>query len=123
VSIIVMKPMLSFCFAVALCIQSQSLLGQNPQLDATAKLMKELTDMVAAKAIDAEVKPYICFGGCDFGPNVVIHPQKNWYAGVKKEDLPEIVNSLAGGPAVTRLDTIDPALKDIVYSLLDAGVA
>ena len=29
-------------------------------------LMKELTDMVAAKAIDAEVKPYICFGGCDF---------------------------------------------------------
>lgn len=86
-------------------------------------LMKELTDMVAAKAVDAEVKPYICFGGCDFGPNVVVHPQKNWYAGVKKEDLPEIVNSLAGGPAVTRLDTIDPALKEIIYSLLDAGVA
>ena len=57
-----------------------------------------------------------------FGPNVVVHPQKNWYAGVQKEDLPEIVNSLGGGPAVTRLDTIDPSLNDIVYSLLDAGV-
>ena len=83
--------------------------------------MKELTDMVAAKAIDAEVKAYICFGGCDFGPNVVVHPQKNWYAGVKPEDLPEIVESLAGGPPVTRLDTIDPTLKEIVYSLLDTG--
>jgi NADH:ubiquinone oxidoreductase subunit E len=85
-------------------------------------LMKELTAQVAEKSIDAEVKPYICFGGCDFGPNIVIHPQKNWYAGVKKEDLPEIVASLTGGPAVTRLDTIDPALKEIVYQLLDTGV-
>jgi len=29
---------------------------------------------------------------------------------------------LAGGPTVTRLDTIDASLKDIVYQLLDAGV-
>jgi (2Fe-2S) ferredoxin len=86
------------------------------------ELLKELTHQVAAKSLDAEVKPYICFGGCDFGPNIVVHPQKNWYAGVKKEDLPEIVNSIAGGPAVTRLDTIDASLKDIVYQLLDTGV-
>ena len=86
------------------------------------ELMKELTQQVAAQSIDAEVKPYICFGGCDFGPNIVVHPQKNWYAGVKKQHLPEIVQSLAGGPAVARLDTIDASLKEIVYSLLDAGV-
>lgn len=86
------------------------------------QLMKDLTAKVGEKSIDVEVKPYICFGGCDFGPNIVVHPQKVWYAGVKKEDLPDILNSLAGGPAVTRLDTIDPALKDIVYSLLDTGV-
>ena len=86
------------------------------------ELMKELTAQVTAKSIDAEVKPYICFGGCDFGPNIVVHPQKNWYAGVKKEDLPEIVNSLDSGPPVTRLDTIDGSLKEIVYQLLDAGV-
>jgi (2Fe-2S) ferredoxin len=84
--------------------------------------MVELTKQVEAKGVDAEVKPYICFGGCDFGPNVVVHPQKNWYAGVKPEDLPEIVESLAGGPAVARLDTIDPSLKEIVFSLLDTGV-
>jgi hypothetical protein len=36
--------------------------------------------------------------------------------------VPEIVDSLAGGPPVSRLDTIDPSLKEIVYSLLDSGV-
>jgi len=29
------------------------------------ELMKELTTQVAEKSIDAEVKSYICFGGCD----------------------------------------------------------
>ena len=66
--------------------------------------------------------PSMCFGGCEHGPNIVVYPQKNWYAGVKKENLPEIVDSLAGGPAVSRLDTIDPPLKDLIYGLLDTGV-
>jgi NADH:ubiquinone oxidoreductase subunit E len=86
------------------------------------KIMNELADKVAARSLDVEVKSYLCFGGCDHGPNIVIHPQKNWYAGVKLEDLPEILDSLAGGPAVARLDTIDPALKEMIYALLDAGV-
>lgn len=86
------------------------------------QLMNELAKQVAARSIDAEVKPYLCFGGCEEGPNIVVYPQKNWYAGVKMEDLSEIVDSLAGGPAVTRLDTIDPALKEMIYSLLDSGV-
>ena len=84
--------------------------------------MKALSEKVTARSLDAEVKPYICFGGCDFGPNIVVHPQKVSYPGVQPEDLPEIVESLAGGPPVTRLDTIDPSLKEIVYSLLDTGV-
>jgi (2Fe-2S) ferredoxin len=85
------------------------------------ELMNQLTEQVAAGTIDAEVKPYICFGGCEFGPNIVIHPQKVWYAGVKKEDLPEIIRSLSGGPEVSRLDTMDESLKEIVFSLLDTG--
>ncbi len=86
------------------------------------KLMNELSNQVAARSLDVEVKPYICFGGCEFGPNIVIHPQKVWYAGVKEEDLPEILHSLDGGPAVSRLDTIEPALKQLIYELLDTGV-
>jgi (2Fe-2S) ferredoxin len=84
--------------------------------------MNELADKVAARSLDVEVKSYLCFGGCDHGPNIVIYPQKNWYAGVKLADVPEILDSLAGGPTVTRLDTTDPALKEMIYALLDAGM-
>ena len=86
------------------------------------RLMNELAKEVAARFLDVEVKSYICFGGCEHGPNIVIHPQKNWYAGVKSEDLPEILDSLAGGPAVSRLDTIDASLKELIFALLDTGV-
>jgi (2Fe-2S) ferredoxin len=86
------------------------------------ELMNDLIEKVAARGLDVDVKSYICFGGCDHGPNVVLYPQKIWYAGVKREDLPEVVESLAGGPAVNRLDTIDPSLKEMIFQLLDAGV-
>jgi NADH:ubiquinone oxidoreductase subunit E len=92
------------------------------KLRGSEKIMNELADKVAARSLDVEVKSYLCFGGCEEGPNVVIHPQKTWYAGVKMEDLPEILDSLAGGPNVTRLDTIDSALKEITFALLDTGV-
>ena len=92
------------------------------KLRGSEKIMNELTEKVAARSLDVEVKSYLCFGGCEEGPNVVIHPQKVWYAGVKMEDLPEILDSLAGGPTVSRLDTIDPALKEITFALLDTGV-
>ncbi|HXF74884.1 MAG TPA: (2Fe-2S) ferredoxin domain-containing protein [Methylomirabilota bacterium] len=86
------------------------------------KLMSQITEKVAARGLDVEVKPYICFGGCDHGPNIVLYPQKIWYAGVKPEDLPDIVESIAGGPKVDRLDTIDSSLKEMIFQLLDAGV-
>ena len=86
------------------------------------QLMNELANKVAERSLDVEVKSYLCFGACEEGPNIVVYPQKNWYAGVKSEDLPEILDSLAGGPTVTRLDTTDPALKEMIYALLDTGV-
>jgi len=85
------------------------------------QLMKELTVRVAARSLDVAVKPYVCFGGCEHGPNVVIHPQRFWHARVKPEDVPAIVESLAGGPAVTHLDTMDASLKEMIFSLLDSA--
>ena len=55
-------------------------------------------------------------------PNVVVYPEKSWYAHVKTEDLDDIVAHLAGGPHVQRLDTIDSSLKELIYQLLDTGV-
>ena len=81
-----------------------------------------------------EVRPYMCFGACHEGPNVVVYPDKVWYAGVKPEDTAEIIASLRGGKpqghpgtlgrpsTLGRLDTIDPNLKSMIFQLLDAGL-
>jgi (2Fe-2S) ferredoxin len=85
--------------------------------------MNELGRRVAEKGLaDVEVRSYMCFGACQEGPNIVVYPEKSWYAGVKKEDVDDIVNHLSGGPDVKRLDKIDPSLKDLIYQLLDTGV-
>ncbi len=87
------------------------------------ELMKELQERVAAKGLDdVEVRSYMCFGACQEGPNMVVYPDKCWYAGVKIEDLDDVVAHLAGGPQVDRLDKIDPSLKELIYQLLDTGV-
>lgn len=44
-----------------------------------------------------------CLGPCFDGPNMVVYPEGIWYAGVAVEDVPEIVDHLAGGPVVERL--------------------
>jgi (2Fe-2S) ferredoxin len=86
-------------------------------------LMAELQKRIEAKGLkDVEVKPYMCFGACQEGPNIVVYPEKSWYAHVKPEDLDDIVEHLAGGPHVQRLDTIDSSLKELIYQLLDTGV-
>jgi (2Fe-2S) ferredoxin len=87
------------------------------------QLTAELETKIAAKGLtDVEVKPYMCFGACQEGPNIVLYPEKSWYAKVQPQDLDEIVGHLAGGPHVQRLDTIDSSLKELIYQLLDTGV-
>lgn len=69
-----------------------------------------------------EVRPYMCFGACHEGPNVVVYPDKVWYAGVKPENVPEVVAYLRGGQSPAHLDTVDPGLKEMIFQLLDAGL-
>jgi (2Fe-2S) ferredoxin len=86
-------------------------------------LTAELQKRVAARGLDdVEVKAYMCFGACQEGPNIVLYPEKSWYAKVQVSDLDEITEHLAGGPHVRRLDTIDSSLKELIYQLLDTGV-
>jgi (2Fe-2S) ferredoxin len=87
------------------------------------ELMKEIDSSVKEKGCaDIEVKPYMCFGACHEGPNIVLYPERTWYAGVKKEDLNDIVANIQGGPKIERLDKIDASLKELIFQLLDAGL-
>jgi (2Fe-2S) ferredoxin len=73
---------------------------------------------------DVELRPYMCFGGCHDGPNVVMYPDKVWYSGVKAEDADKIVdNHLKKGEPVSALTgKIDKGLEEMIYQLLDSGI-
>lgn len=88
----------------------------------SAELLSKLTEKLKASG-DVEVKPYMCFGGCQAGPNIVLYPQKVWYNGVRQADVDEIAAHAQGGPEVERLTKgIDQPLKELIYQLLDAGL-
>ena len=89
------------------------------------QVMTRLADALEEDGIgDVELRPYMCFGGCHDGPNVVVYPDKIWYAGVKEEDADTIVNQhLKQGETVTPLTgKIDKNLEQLIFQLLDAGV-
>ena len=45
-----------------------------------------------------------CLGSCYDGPMIVVYPEGTWYARVKPEDVPELVEKhLIGGQPVERL--------------------
>jgi (2Fe-2S) ferredoxin len=87
----------------------------------SGELLEKLRDRL--KGSDVEVKSYMCFGGCQAGPNIVLYPQKVWYNGVSGEDVNDIATHAEGGAPVERLTHgIDPSLKELIYQLLDAGL-
>jgi (2Fe-2S) ferredoxin len=58
----------------------------------------------AGRHVEIRVNKSGCFSQCGNGPMIVVYPEDVWYAGVRSEDLPEIVTShLLGGTPVERL--------------------
>ena len=87
------------------------------------KLMEQLQSRLAG-CESCEVRSYMCFGACQDGPNVVLYPERVWYAHVTEADVEDIAKHAAeGGPNVERLEAgIDPSLKTLIFELLDAGL-
>src|SRR5947199_5030696 len=88
----------------------------------SGELLDRLTERLKQDS-EIEVRPYMCFGACQAGPNIVLYPQKTWYCGVTPDDVDEVAIHAEGGPPVERLTHgVDPSLKDLIYQLLDAGL-
>jgi (2Fe-2S) ferredoxin len=65
----------------------------------------------AGRQRDIRINKAGCFSQCGHGPMIVVYPENVWYAGVKQEDLPEIVQShILGGTPVARL-VYEPGVK------------
>jgi len=88
---------------------------------AVLEAMRERVE--GAGPADVEVSSYCCFGGCDYGPNVVLYPAKVFYSGVKPADVDPIVAQLEGGPVIDRLTgKVDDMTQELIFELLDAGL-
>lgn len=88
----------------------------------SAELLDKLGKSVQGDE-NVEVKPYMCFGACQAGPNIVVYPSKTWYCNVKSSDVEEIAEHAKGGAPVERLTQgVDPSLQDLIFQLLDAGL-
>jgi (2Fe-2S) ferredoxin len=86
------------------------------------KIQARLQERLASCAT-CDVRSYMCFGACQDGPNIVLYPERVWYAGVKESDVEDIAQHVEGGPRVARLEEgVDPSLKSLIFDLLDAGL-
>ncbi|MBI4478812.1 MAG: (2Fe-2S) ferredoxin domain-containing protein [Acidobacteria bacterium] len=91
-------------------------------------LMERLQSRVQAngdpRLANVEVRPYMCFGGCHDGPNVIVYPDKIWYAGVQKDDADKIVDEhlKKGEPVKPLTGKIDKGLEEMIFQLLDSGI-
>jgi (2Fe-2S) ferredoxin len=89
------------------------------------KVMERLQQRVDGNGLpNVDVRPYMCFGACHDGPNVVIYPDKVWYDHVQEKDAYTIVDQhLKHGETVKSLTgKIDKNLTEMIFSLLDSGI-
>ena len=95
-------------------------------VDCLARGAGQLIEQLQTRLADCgtcDVRPYMCFGACQDGPNIVLYPERVWYAGVKESDVEDIAQHAEGGAPVSRLEEgIDPSLKSLIFELLDAGL-
>lgn len=75
----------------------------------------EVRDMLKAELHKRGLAPIVrannsgCLDACAFGISMVIYPEGIWYGGVKKEDVPEIVErTIVNGEVIPRLLISDP---------------
>jgi NADH-quinone oxidoreductase subunit F/NADP-reducing hydrogenase subunit HndC len=91
--------------------------GTGCQASASAQIIKNFEDILAAKGLQDEVQVVRtgCFGFCEKGPIVKIMPDNTFYTQVKPEDVEKIINEhIIKGRKVTDLLYMDPENREHV---------
>ena len=79
------------------------------------KVKEELEAEIARQKMDVEVRATGCFGFCEKGPLVVVHPEKIFYQQVKIKDVPDIISkTVATGEVLEKLLYRDPQNNETV---------
>ena len=76
---------------------------------------EELEAEIKKQNMDVEVRATGCFGFCEKGPLVIIHPEKIFYQQVKIKDVPDIITkTVAQGEILDKLLYRDPQSNEAV---------
>lgn len=103
--------------ACIVCINDVGVDGAACALRGSGKLLEMLKQRLAQSSVSVE--SYMCFGGCEIGPNIVLYPEGTWYSEVQEGDIEEIAKHLLGGPKVERLSgKVDPALEEMMVQII-----
>jgi NADH-quinone oxidoreductase subunit F len=79
------------------------------------KVKEELEAEIKKQNLNVEVRATGCFGFCEKGPLVVIHPEKVFYQQVKIKDVPDIISkTVATGEVLEKLLYRDPQSNETV---------
>ena len=79
------------------------------------KVKEELETEIKKQNIDVEVRATGCFGFCEKGPLVVVHPQKIFYQQVKEKDVADIITkTVMQGEIIEKLLYKDPVSSETV---------
>jgi len=71
---------------------------------------------------DIVVERYLCFNGCGHGPNVVVHPDRLWYEGVRPSEIATIVAHLDSGedPGREPGQRIPAVVKEAAFGIVES---
>jgi len=79
------------------------------------KVKEELEAEIKKQNINVEVRATGCFGFCEKGPLVIVHPQKIFYQSVREKDVADIVTkTVMQGEVVEKLLYKDPVTSETV---------
>ena len=69
------------------------------------KLLKSLKKELKQRGLahDIRANKSGCLDNCSRGCSLVVYPEGVWYGGVTEDDVPDLVDHLAGGAPVERL--------------------
>ena len=63
-------------------------------------LLPYIENEILDRGLDAQITSTSCMKACDYGPVMVIYPDKLWYGGVNSEDIiDEILDAMEDGKA------------------------
>jgi NADH:ubiquinone oxidoreductase subunit E len=86
-------------------------------------MLEKLKAAFLASGVDVSIEPIVCFSACNVGPNVVIPSKRCWLSGVSEDKVDVVVGFVKSGTDVSALQAQnDPALEQMIFEMLDAGL-